>query len=118
MPWNNDISQLDSLLPAMNIKQNKQKKKKKSKENFLILFLSRLGTLTSWFPLDYILPYNFWKYSLISGISTLKYDIHIHKGNHLNRETTYSDQTPTPSRQLFLHSPTQCTWTQFNFFYY
>lgn len=53
MPGNNDTSQLDSLLPALNIKQ------KKSKENFLTLFLSRLGNLTSWFPLDHVFSYYF-----------------------------------------------------------
>lgn len=47
MPGNNDISQLDSLLPALNIKQ------KKTEENFLVLFLTRLGNLTLWFPLDH-----------------------------------------------------------------
>lgn len=36
MPGNNDTSQLDSLLPALNIKQ------KKSKENFLTLFLFKI----------------------------------------------------------------------------
>lgn len=97
-------------------------KTKKSKENFLIVFLSRLGNLTSWFPLDHVCPYYFWKYSLTNGISTLKYDIQcfypIHNGNHL-RETGERghNKTPTPSMQLFLHLPTQCTWTPFNFFY-
>lgn len=102
MPGNNDISLLDSLLPALNIKQQQQKNLKKILF-CLILFLLRLGNITLWFPLDHILLYNFWKYSLIRGNSTLKYGIQcfylIHKDNHLNRETVRSEQNPTPSRQ-------------------